>query len=81
MRHEYNIALNTLIRVEQQEIIEPVRAVCADLFREHTSSLAFVNRPPCEVKPDYMRVWEARKEDGFDYDPDDPAQQLFLSQI
>ena len=81
VRHEYNIALNTLIRVEQQEIIEPVRAVCADLFREHTSSLAFVNRPPFEVKPDYMRVWEARKADGFDYDPDDPAQQLFLSQI
>ncbi len=81
VQHEYNIALNTLIRVEQQEIIEPVRAVCADLFREHTSSLAFVNRPPFEVKPDYMRVWEARKADGFDYDPDDPAQQLFLSQI
>lgn len=81
VRHEYNIALNTLIRVEQQEIIEPIRAVCGDMLREDARSLSFVNRPPFEVKPDYMRVWEARKADGFDYDPVDPSQQLFLSQI
>ena len=81
VRYEYNIALNTLIRVEQQELIEPLRAVCADIFGEQTRSLTFVNQPPFEVKPDYMRVWEARKADGYDYDPDDPAQQLFLSQI
>lgn len=81
VRYEYNIALNTLIRVEQQELIEPLRAVCADIFGETTHSLAFVNQPPFEVKPDYMRVWEARKADGYDYDPDDPVQQQFLSQI
>lgn len=81
VRYEYNIALNTLIRVEQQELIEPLRAVCADIFDEQTRSLTFVNQPPFEVKPEYMRVWEARKADGYDYDPDDPAQQLFLSQI
>lgn len=81
VRHEYNIALNTLIRVEQQEIIEPVRGLCADVFGEDARSLSFVNRPPFEVKPAYMRVWEARKADGYDYDPDDAAQQVFLSQI
>lgn len=81
VRYEYNIALNTLIRVEQQELIEPLRVVCADIFGEQTRSLTFVNQPPFEVKPEYMRVWEARKADGYDYDPDDPAQQLFLSQI
>ncbi|MDE5944196.1 MAG: phage portal protein [Rikenella sp.] len=81
VRHEYNIALNTLIRVEQQEIIEPIRAVCAEIFGETTASLAFVNVPPFEVKPEYMRVWEARKADGFDYDPQDPTQRQFLSQI
>lgn len=81
VRHEYNIALNTLIRVEQQEIIEPIRRLCAEVFREEVGSLAFVNRPPFEMKPAYMRVWEARKADGFDYDPDDPAQQQFLAQL
>lgn len=81
VRHEYNIALNTLIRVEQQEIIEPIRRVCAEVFREEVRSLTFVNRPPFEMKPAYMRVWEARKADGFDYDPDDPTQQQFLAQL
>ena len=55
--------------------------MCADIFGEQTRSLTFVNQPPFEVKPEYMRVREARKADGYDYDPDDPAQQLFLSQI
>lgn len=81
VQHEYNIALNTLIRVEQQEIIEPVRALCADIFAENTQSLDFINKPPFDVKPAYMRVWEARKADGYDYDPNDPAQQLFLAQV
>lgn len=81
VRHEYNIALNTLIRVEQQELIEPIRLAVEDILGEDASSLAFVNRPPFEVKPQYMRVWEARKADGYDYDPQDPTQQLFLSQI
>ena len=52
VRYEYNIALNTLIRVEQQELIEPLRAVCADIFGEQTRSLTFVNQPPFEVKPE-----------------------------
>jgi hypothetical protein len=28
-----------------------------------------------------MRVWEARKADGLDYDTSDPEQQRFLSEI
>jgi hypothetical protein len=28
-----------------------------------------------------MRVWEARKADGLDYDESDPAQQLFLAEL
>jgi hypothetical protein len=45
------------------------------------SSLEFVNRPPTRSKPIYMRVWEARKADGLDYDPQDESQQCFLSEI
>ena len=29
----------------------------------------------------YMKVWEARKADGLDYDSDDERQQAFLSEI
>lgn len=81
VRHEYNIALNTLIQVEQQEIIEPILLALEDIMGIDASSLAFINRPPFEVKPNYMKIWEARKIDGYDFDPDDPMQQQFLSQI
>jgi phage terminase large subunit-like protein len=28
-----------------------------------------------------MRVWEARKADGMEYDENDPEQRLFIAQI
>ena len=40
-----------------------------------------MNRPPTRSKPIYMKVWEARKADGLDYDPRDERQQRFLSEI
>ena len=46
-----------------------------------TSSLQIVNRPPTRSKPIYMKVWEARKADGLEYDPEDERQQAFLSEI
>lgn len=79
--HEYNIALNTIIQVEQQEVIEPIRMALEDILSVDARSMNFVNRPPFEVKPPYMRVWEARKTDGYDYDPTDIDQQQFLSQL
>ena len=79
--HEYEIALNTVILGEQAEIIEPLREVMERLLGIDASSLEFVNRPPTRSKPIYMKVWEARKADGLDYDENDAEQQVFLSQI
>lgn len=81
VRHEYNIALNTLIQIEQQEIIEPIRLALEDIVSISSRSLEFINRPPFDTKPAYMRVWEARKMDGYNYDPNASDQQQFLSQI
>ena len=66
------------------EISEKKRPCTPDLnsvLGVDASSLAVVNRPPTRSKPIYMKVWEARKADGLDYDPDDPRQQQFLSEI
>ena len=79
--HEYEVALNTVILAEQAELTEPVRRVISELLGFDTSSLEIVNRPPTRSKPIYMKVWEARKADGLDYDPEDPRQQAFLSEI
>jgi hypothetical protein len=79
--YEYHIALNTVILPEQAELLEPVRRVIELVLGIDASSLVVVNRPPTNGKPLYMKVWEARKADGLDYNPDDPDQQLLLAQI
>jgi hypothetical protein len=79
--HEYEIALNTLILGQQEELLEPIRSLIENVLGFDASSLAAINRPPREPRPGYMKVWEARKSDGLDFDPADPTQQLFLSQI
>lgn len=79
--HEYEVALNTVIISEQEELLEPIRAVIELVLEVDCSSLQIINRPPSRSKPLYMKVWEARKADGLEYDPEDPAQQLFVAQI
>lgn len=79
--HEYEIALNTVILNEQAEIMEPLREIIASILGTSTSSLEIINRPPTRSKPIYMKVWEARKADGLEYDPEDASQQPYLSEI
>lgn len=79
--HEYEIALNTVILSEQEELLEPLRAVISLVLGVDCSSLEIINRPPTRSKPLYMKVWEARKADGLDYDPEDGTQQLYVAQI
>ena len=78
---EYEVALNTVILAEQADLTEPIRRLLHDILELDCSSLEIVNRPPTRSKPIYMKVWEARKADGLDYDPEDERQQLFLSEI
>ena len=79
--HEYEVALNTVILAEQAELLAPVKRIIQQLMGEDASSLEIVNRPPTRSKPIYMKVWEARKADGLEYDESDPEQQQYLSQI
>lgn len=79
--YEYEVALNTVILGEQAELLEPIKSVIESVLGVDASSLEIINKPPTESKPQYMRVWEARKADGLDYDVDDERQQLYLSQI
>ncbi|MBR5820519.1 MAG: phage portal protein [Alistipes sp.] len=78
---EYEVALNTVILSEQADLLEPIRASLTAILGVDCSSLEIVNRPPTRSKPIYMKVWEARKADGLDYDPEDERQQQFLSEI
>ena len=81
MPNVYEVALNTVILSAQDELLEPVKGIMSEILGEDCSSLAVVNRPPTRSKPLYMKVWEARKADGLEYDPEDGLQQLFVAQI
>ena len=79
--NEYEVALNTVIRPEQAQLLEPIRAIIEQVLGVDASSLDIVNCPPSRSKPLYMKVWEARKADGLDYDESDADQQRLLSEI
>ena len=79
--HEYEVALNTVILAEQEELLAPLKQIVAEVLGVDASSLEIINRPPTRSKPIYMKVWEARKADGLEYDVEDEAQQQYLSQI
>ncbi len=79
--HEWEVALNTVILGEQEELLEPIRSLVSTILGEDGSRLEVVNRPPSRSKPLYMRVWEARKADGLDYNPDDPNEQMYVAQV
>lgn len=79
--HEYEVALNTVILAEQEVLVSPIKRVMSEIAGIDASSLEIINRPPTRSKPIYMKVWEARKADGLDYDPDDERQQCYLSEI
>ena len=79
--HEYEVALNTVILAEQEELLAPLKQIVAEVLGVDASSLEIINRPPTRSKPIYMKVWEARKADGLEYDPEDESQQQYLSQI
>ncbi len=79
--HEYEVALNTVILAEQEELLTPIKRIMREVVGVDGSSLEIVNRPPTRSKPVYMKVWEARKADGLEYDANDERQQAFLSEI
>jgi hypothetical protein len=61
--------------------MEPIRAIIKQVLGVDASSMEIINRPPSRSKPIYMKVWEARKADGLDYDENSPEQQRFLAEI
>ncbi len=79
--HEWEVALNTVILGEQEDLLGPLRLLIQTILGEDASQLEIVNRPPSRSKPLYMRVWEARKADGLDYDPTNPEEQIYVAQV
>lgn len=77
----FRASYNPVILPEQEQLLSPIRKVIELVLGVDASSLEIVNRPPTRSKPQYMRIWEARKADGLDYDESDPEQQQFLASL
>jgi hypothetical protein len=75
------LALNTVILSEQAEIMEPIRSLIERTLGIDAQSLAIINHPPTQSRPSYMKVWEARRAEGLDYDESDPTQNIYLAQL
>lgn len=81
VQNEYNIALSTIIKSEQQDILEPIQRTISKYTELDASTLEIVNLPPFDPRQPYMRVWEARKADGLSFNSTSEEQNQFLSQI
>ena len=79
--NEYEIALNTVILDEQERFLETYKRLINEILKLDTDQLAFINKPPVTAKPGYMKIWEARKIDGMEYDEEDPKQQEYVANI
>ena len=80
--NEWRMALETTIKPQQTDLIAPILKVIEEQLGIDTSDFKFINNPPVkEAKAPYLRVWEARRDDGLDYDQNDPKQQIFLSDL
>jgi len=78
--NEYEIALNTTIRVYQAKYISLFKRIFS-LFGFKVDDLNITNESPIHRISPVKYVWEVRRDMGFDYDPNDPKQQLFYSEL
>lgn len=71
--NEYSLARQTTIQHEQTLFLNVLNKVFKEQMRIDTE-LTFINRPPLS-EDNWLKVWEARRNRGEDYDKNDPAQQ------
>ena len=78
--NEYEIALNTTIKVYQAKYIALFKKLLTS-FNFDSDDLNIVNESPVYRISPVKYVWEVRRDMGLEYDPDDPKQKLFYSEL
>jgi hypothetical protein len=79
--NEYEIALGTVIEPTQNEILQ-ILGKAYEEFGYDFSEINWINKSPIkkEASP-YMKVWEARRADGLEYDKDDESQKMYVAEL
>ena len=78
--NEYEIALNTTIRVYQSKYLDLFKRIFTD-FSYDPTDLDITNESPVYRLNPLKYIWELRREMGLDYNPEDPKQKLFYSEL
>ena len=78
--NEYEIALNTIINPLQQFFLRHFDQVLK-YFKLPTAQLTFINQPPIQRINPLKFVWEARRDAGLDFDPQNPIQNQLIMQL
>lgn len=79
--NEYHLALHSVIHDKQEKFLSIFKWLIQGVTGIDCSELSIINTPPLPSKPAYVKVWEARKIDGFDFDEKDPNQQMYIGQL
>jgi hypothetical protein len=78
--NEYEIALNTTIATYQTKYINLFKKIFTDFaFNPYDLQISNVS-PVYRINP-LKYIWEIRRDMGLEYNPDDPKQQLFYSEL
>ncbi len=78
--NEYEIALNTTISFYQSKYIRLLSRVLKE-FNFKPETLQFVNESPVSRLSPIKYVWELRRDQGLEFDKNDPRQQQFFSEL
>ncbi len=78
--NEYEIALNTTIATYQTKYIDLFKKIFTD-FGFNPDNLQISNISPVYRINPLKYIWEIRRDMGLEYNPNDPKQQLFYSEL
>jgi len=78
--NEYEIALNTTIRIYQSKYLDLFKKIFID-FGYKPDDLDITNESPVYRINPIKYVWEVRRDMGLEYDPKDSKQQLFYTEL
>jgi len=83
IRTEYQIAVNTVIREEQQRIIRMIKTIFRVTIGNEFDDLIMTNESPVNLLDllelnKLVKIWEGRQMAGLEYDEDDESQKQYI---
>ena len=83
--NDYQVLKSTFIVREQEKFIRLLEKVTKD-FGIDLEGLNIINMPPLSLltklsSDKFVKVWEARRESGLEYDSEDEKQNLYIDEV